>query len=115
MLRWPVGITGHGASDLWVWTRRGAVYRWRDGAWHAEGDNIGARVRSLATDGRSAWAVSDEGVHRFDGRRWRLDLPASVLDAQRHRFRAVCVTREDVVVADSGRQAWIRPIPEAGR
>lgn len=71
-------VDGHG--EQWVATRQSGLWRWRDGAWNAfrPADAVGQwrTVRLLEqvdSDGRSwLWATSNQGLARFDGRRWQL-------------------------------------------
>lgn len=69
-----------GRYEQWVGTRQSGIYRRRDGAWTAfRPDEVTGqwRVNKLleqrAADGRSwLWAVTNQGLGRFDGERWSL-------------------------------------------
>lgn len=69
-----------GERELWISTRQTGIYRLRRGGWTSfelEGVSPGWRAVSLLeqrdTAGRSwIWSTSQDGLARFDGRRWEL-------------------------------------------
>lgn len=69
-----------GQDEQWVATRQTGVYRWRDGRWTAFRPNLAhgqwAVVKlqqQVDASGRSwLWASTNQGLARFDGKRWKL-------------------------------------------
>lgn len=109
---WVRGIVAFAPADAWAWAEGQphgeSIVLHHDGrAWAVRDSGLTGRISGLGGSATRVYAATDDGVFRWNGTAWVVDIAKTALGEGYHSPTGLCATDRHLIVGDTGGSALV--------